>query len=214
MSAILYDDAIVDKLQKLITIPNLHILKPEETSRLFEEKSDESHDKMTLPLIALSRRGYKIVNRNKQPKSYDGIKIRAYDKNGKEINPGSAFKLNAIPIELEYSLDIYALNLEQCETFSREFIFSFVNYPTGEINIPYNDVNVTHKFTIHLEENVEDNSDIKERLFASQFTRYTLRFIVDDAYLFSIPNKKNFEISCVGIVVQDNQSQREIEKIK
>ena len=106
------------------------------------------------------------------------------------------------------------MKLNDCETYAREFIFQLVNHPTGEVFIPYNDANVTHKFTIHLEQEVEDNSDIKERLFPSQFTRYTISFMVDDAYLFSIPNKKNVEIHCVKMDVQDRESKEIIEEIK
>ena len=111
MSANLYDDAIVDKLQDMLGKDSgLHILKPEETSRLFNERADTSHDNITLPTIALSRRGFRILNPNKQPKTYDGIKIRAYDKEGNLINQGSVLKLNAIPIQLNYQLDIYLLS--------------------------------------------------------------------------------------------------------
>ena len=211
MSANLYDDAIVNKLQDLLQKDSgIHILKPEETSRLFNEKADENHDRITLPLIALSRRGYTITNPNKQPKTYDGIKIRAYDKDGNLINKGSVLKLNAIPIQLNYQLDIYTLNLNDCENYTREFIFQLVNHPTGEVYIPYNDANVTHKFTIHVEQEVEDNSDIRERLFPSQFTRYTISFMVDDAYLFSIPNRKNVEIESSEIVVRDNYLKEDV----
>ena len=215
MSANLYDDAIAQKLQNMLNKDSgIHILKPDETTRLFNEKADVSHDKITLPIIALSRRGYRILNPNKQPKSYDGIKIVKRDKHNNVIKEESALKLNAIPIQLNYQLDIYTLDLDDCENYSREFIFQLVNHPTGEVFIPYNDANVTHKFTIHVEQEVEDNSDIKERLFPSQFTRYTISFMVDDAYLFSIPNKKTVEIHCVKMDVQDRESKEIIEEIK
>ena len=215
MSANLYDDALVDKLQSMLNQDSgIKILKPEETSRLFSERLDEGHDKMSLPLIALSRRGFRILNTNAQPKSRDGITIRAYDKNGNLINKGSALKLNAIPIQLNYQLDIYTLDLDDCENYAREFIFQLVNHPTGQVFIPYNDANVTHKFTIHVEQDVEDNSDIRERLFPGQFTRYTISFMIDDAYLFSIPNKKNVSIGCIKVDVKDNQLQEIVEEIK
>ena len=215
MSANLYDDAIAQKLQNMLNKDSgIHILKPDETTRLFNEKADMSHDKITLPIIALSRRGYRILNSNKQPKSYDGIKIVKRDKYNNVIKEESALKLNAIPIQLNYQLDIYTLDLDDCENYSREFIFQLVNHPTGEVFIPYNDANVTHKFTIHVEQEVEDNSDIRERLFPSQFTRYTISFMVDDAYLFSIPNKKTVEIHCVKMDVQDRESKEIIEEIK
>lgn len=215
MSANLYDDAVVKKLQNMLNENSgLKILKPNETSRLFGNVIDANHDKMTLPLIALSRRGYTILNPNKQPKTHSGITIKAYDKNNNLVNNGSALKLNAIPIQLNYQLDIYAVDLDDCETYAREFIFQLVNYPTGEVFIPYNGANATHKFSIHVEQEVEDNSDIPERIFASQFSRYTISFMVDDAYLFSVSKKNNVEIGCVKVDVQDNQSKEIVEEIK
>ena len=215
MSANLYDDAVVKKLQDLLQKDSgIHILKPDETSRLFNMKADTSHDKLTLPIIALSRRGFTITNTNAQPKSRDGIKIRAVNKNGDAVITDSVLTLNAIPIQLNYQLDIYTLNLDDCENYAREFIFQLVNHPTGEVFIPYNDANVTHKFTIHLEQEVEDNSDIQERLFPSQFTRYTISFMVDDAYLFSVPNKNIAKIECAKVVVEDSKSHEIVEETK
>ena len=215
MSATLYDDAVVKKLQAMIpSETGLKILKPDETERFLMMRADESRDSITLPQIMLSRRGYRILNTNKQPKSWDGIKIRVYDKDGDLVNQGSVLKLNAIPIYLEYQLDIYTINLEECEDYVREFIFELVNNPRCNVVIPYNNSKVTHNFSIHVQENVEDNSDIKERLFPGQFTRYTLTLTIDDAYLFSVPNRKNVEIVCAGISIVDEQSHEEIEKIK
>ena len=52
---------------------------------------------------------------------------------------------------------------------------------------------------------VEDNSDIAQRLLPDQFTRFTFKLYIDDAYLFSVPIKENtrvdgnIEIETVGI---------------
>lgn len=211
MSTKLYDDALVKRLQDLVADSNIRILKPDETTRLFEEKADETKDNLKLPLICLRRRGFTITNANKQPKSFDGIKIRAYDNEGHLLN--KFYQLNAIPITINYQLDIYTLNLEECEDYCREFIFNFVNNPTITVVIPYQGINKTHKSTIHVEEEAVDNSDIRERLFPSQFTRYTLNLVCDDAYLFSVPKGKLVEFQDIGVVVQDRQSHEEIERI-
>ena len=211
MGARLYDEALVAKIQKWIKDPNLHILKPNETSRLLKMKADEGNDSITLPLIGLSRSGYRILNTNKQPKSFDGVTIRVYDKEGKLVNKGSGMKLNAIPIQLEYYLDIYTIDFEECDEYARNFIFNFINYPTSYVEIPYNDVKVTHKFTMHLEEDVEDNSDVPERLFPDQFTRYTLKIIIDDAYLFSVPSKVNVAIQGAELDTRDNVQNKIVE---
>ena len=41
---------------------------------------------------------------------------------------------------------------------------------------------------------VEDASDIPERLISGQFTRMTIQFVVDDAYLFDIKISKTKRI--------------------
>lgn len=201
MGARLYDEAVVDKIRKWVKDPNVLILKPGEVKRFLEITADESKDRITLPQIHLSRSGYRVLNANKMPKSFDGITLVAYDEDGHVINEGKAMKLNAIPIQLEYQLDIYTARYEECDEYARNFVFNFVNYPTGEVLIPYNGANVHHKFTIHLESDVEDTSDVPQRLFPTQFTRHTLSFVIDDAYLFSIPVRNNVEI--VGYSVSD-----------
>ena len=41
---------------------------------------------------------------------------------------------------------------------------------------------------------MEDNSDIPERLFPGQFSRMTINFTLNDAYLWDIRKRDNFEI--------------------
>ena len=51
-----------------------------------------------------------------------------------------------------------------------------------------------HDSTVRVESTVSDNSDIPERLISGQFTRMTLRLIIDDAWLFSVPFMDNWDI--------------------
>ena len=185
-----YDEALVNKIQKWDKDSRLHILKPEETSRLFSIKADENNDKpIELPLIALSRgTNVTLLNVNKHAMSFGGMKVLNFDEKGNEKKEKSVFLLNAIPIQLEYQLDIYTRDLVEADEYMRNFVFNFVNLPNLEIEIPYNNTRLHHKSTIHLENVVQDNSDIPQRLFPSQFTRYTLSLVVDDAYLFQKMN--------------------------
>lgn len=212
MGARFYDDAIAERLQKWIKDPNIHILKPSETTRMLEIKADESRDRITLPQIQLSRSGYTILNSRKKPMSFDGITVRAYDKDGNLVNPGSAMKLNAIPIRLEYQLDIYTRGFDECDEYVRDFVFHLVNHPVYDITIPYNGMNLKHNFTMHLEDEVEDTSDIPQRLFPDQFTRYTMSIVIDDAYLFSIPSKGNVQIELAQLDVKDKELDRIVER--
>ena len=59
---------------------------------------------------------------------------------------------------------------------------------------------------IYLDSTISDNSDIKEHLFADQFVRFTLKLIIDDAYLFSIPVKDPVSLELGDIQVLDSKT--------
>ena len=86
----------------------------------------------------------------------------------------------------------------------RNFVFNIINYPNLHIEIPYNDAKVIHDSTVLLESTISDTSDIPERLISGQFTRLSLRLTIDDAYLFSVPFMKNWNVEYTDeIKVQD-----------
>ena len=183
-----YDEAIKNKISNWIKDPNMVITSPNETRRLFEYTLDRNNDKpITLPLIALRRNpDVRILNTNKRALTFDGATIEAND-----IKVSS---LSGIPIALTYQLDIYTRYYEECDDYVRNFIFNFINYPNLHITIPYNGTEIDHDSTISLLEDFSDNSDIPERLIPGQFTRFTLNFTVDDAYLFSVPIKDTVKL--------------------
>ena len=209
MSLKLYDDALTNKIQNWIKDKNLKVLNPHDTTELWKITADEKNDKpITLPLIALSRKSkITLTNTNKKPSSFDGFKIFAYDKNGNIVTKDKMQKLTAIPMVLEYQLDIYCQHQSEADEYLRNFVFNFVNFPKVNIEIPYNDCDLIHESNIYLDENVEDNSDIPERKFFSQFTRYTLNLTIDDAYMFSAPIKDNLLISSVKLDITDKDGE-------
>lgn len=191
-----YDEAVVSKIQNWTkNNKNIRILKPEETTRLFEIDAHTTSDKpLTLPLIAISRdKDIEILNTQKQTKTFSGYSFKL-DEN---VN----MPINAIPIKLSYQLDIYTRYMKEADEYVRNFVFNFINYPNLKITLPYNDSNFEHESNILLEASITDNSDIKEHLFADQFTRFTLRFIIDDAYLFSIPENVPAKLSQIDLNV-------------
>lgn len=195
MAIELYDEAIYNKILKWVKNPNASVLKPDETERLFRQQSDEKKDKpITLPLIAISRdKNIEIGNINKQPKSFDGFKLQTNEK--------ETVLMSVIPIKIDYQIDIYTKLLKEAGEYVRDFIFKLVNNPNVKITLPYYDFMIPHASTLHLENQITDNSDIKEKLFSDQFTRFTIRFSVDDAYLFSTPIKENAKIDELQIDV-------------
>ena len=188
MAVRFYDEALVAKLKKWTQDTDVTLLGVNETKRRFEVLADKNNDQpIKLPLITLSRNGgYTILSKNKKPLSYDGNTfVRSNDKSA---------LLNGIPISIQYQIDIYTRYLEEADEYARNIVFNIVNYPKLNIEIPYEDLGLTHDANIMLSSDVDDNSDIPERLIPGQFTRLTIGVVIDDAYLFDVHIKKNLSI--------------------
>ena len=135
--------------------------------------------------------------------SFDGLML---DSDGKHT-----LQLNGIPIYLSYQLDIYTRRYDEGDELLREFVFKLVNNPQIVIELPYNNQKFKHVATIEMQTDIEDTSDISERLFPGQFTRWTLRFDIDGAYLFSLPYVDNVSIDGYELEVRQDLSKYEKE---
>lgn len=188
MSATLYDKALTEKIRNWTKNTNIVITSPDETKRIFEYKADTTNDEpIQLPLITIRRNPrMTILNTSKQPMTFDGWK--------RIINSEKGSMLNGIPIQLNYSIDIYTRFLEEAEEYVRNFVYNIINYPKLSIEIPYNDSKYIHNANIILNADINDNSDIPERLIPGQFTRKTIEIIIDDAYLFDYRTKDTWRI--------------------
>lgn len=183
-----YDEALLEKIKKWVKDPNMTITGPDETRRLFQYLGDINDDKpLKLPIIALRRlTPVRILSTNKKPLTYDGWR--------KNNNGEKGDQLNAIPIEINYQLDIYTRYMAEADEYIRNFIFQIINHPKLSIEIPYNNAKIMHDSNIRLSENIDDNSGIPERLIEGQFTRLTLSINIDDAYLFDYRIKDNWKV--------------------
>ena len=188
MSIGLYDKALTEKISKWVNDPNMRISGPDETRRLFQYKADTNNDgPIELPLIAIRRgRDIEVIRTNKKPTTFDGLTLQA--------NSDQVMLLNSVPISVSYQIDIYTRQFSEADEYVRNFIFNIINYPTLNISIPYNDINLTHTSNIRMVGSVSDNSDISERLIVGQFTRFTIGIAIDDAYLWSAPIKRNLKV--------------------
>ena len=190
MSAYLYDEALLNKLKAWTNKTSMHIYSDDEsTERLFEIEADTKGDKpIQLPLIALRRSpgGFTLSSMTKQPMSFDGAAI---DKSQEK-----SVVLNAIPINLQYQLDIYTRNKIEAEEYARNFVFNIINYPKMKVIIPYMGKDFVHNATIRLSQEVSDNSDVPQRLSIGQFTRYTLNLYIENAYLWDVRERDNYKI--------------------
>lgn len=203
-----YDDAVANKINSWLPKDKnrkIQVLKPDETKRLFSIEADEKNDKpLTLPLIALSRSNtVSLKQKTMTPMSFDGLMLDSDSKH--------TLQLNGIPIYLSYQLDIYTRRYDEGDELLREFVFKLINNPQIVIELPYNNQKFKHVATIEMQTDIEDTSDISERLFPGQFTRWTLRFDIDGAYLFSLPYVDNVSIDGYELEVRQDLSKYEKE---
>lgn len=199
MSIRLYDEALVSKLKQWTQGIDVHIYSPDDTRRLFEVIADTSNDEpLKLPIICLRRDPtVTIINKNKRPLTFDGItKDATYEK---------SLLINAIPISIGYQLDIYTRYLSECDELSRNFVYHLINFPRVRVNIPYENDFLEHDSSLHLTGDIQDNSNIQERLITGQFTRFTLTFSVDDAYLWDIRARDNYSFECDEVEVSEDE---------
>ena len=194
MSVYLYDEALVQKLKGWTENTQVNVYSPDDTRRLFEVIADNTNDKpIQLPIICLRRKpGINVLHTGKKPLSFDGMRLDATTER--------ALKLNAIPIKVEYQLDIYARYFKEADEFLRNITFNIINYPKLEVVIPYNGFDIKHSGFIHMSENIEDNSNIPERLISGQFTRFTFNISIDDAYLWDARVRNNYRITDAIVV--------------
>lgn len=188
MSVRLYDDALVKKIKNWVKDEKVRILSPDETLELFQKIANDKNDEpISLPIISLTRsREVDLDHPHKKMMTFDGMMLDAtIDK---------SLQIDAIPMTLNYQLDIYTRYKYEADEYMRNFVFNLVNHPKVKVVLPYNDINYTHYSNVRLVPTIEDNSDVPNRLVSDQFTRWTISFTIDDAYLFSLPYKSNVHI--------------------
>ena len=186
-----YDDILVAKILKwLPENTNLRVLGPSESKKLFELTADDTQDQpFKLPLITLTRsKDIELLSTIKQPKSYEGLKLLS--------TPEETLHLNVIPIKLLYDLTIYTKTEEEVDEYVRNFLFKLINNPVIKVRIPYNNTQIEHVANIRVLSNISDTSDISERIFSGQFHCWTIQLEIQDAFLFSLPYRRNWQL-CV-----------------
>ena len=188
MSIALYDKAFKEKLLKWTKDTQVTILDPSETRKMFEIIADKNNDgNIQLPIISLRRPGgFSLLSTAKRPLAFDGLTL--------EANHEKAKQLNAIPISIPYQIDIFTRYQEEMDEYVRNIVFNIINYPKLDVVIPYNNENYKHHSNIRLNGEIEDTSDIPERLVSGQFVRNSMQITVDDAYLFDVRYRDVYSI--------------------
>ena len=208
MSTRFYDEALTKKLSYWTKSTNVKIYSPSDTRQLFEVIADETDDKpIQLPIICIRRTGgFQIKNVAKQPLSYDAKTIAQSEQ--------KAMKLNAIPVQINYQIDIYTRYFDEADEFVRNLVFNFINFPSLTVLLRYLDQELEHKSTIVLSDEVVDNSDIPERFVKGNFTRLSINLSIPDAYLWDVRIKDTSHIEGFGVRAMDLSEEQKEEGIE
>lgn len=197
MGARFYDEALIAKIRSWVGDQRLSVISSSDVSQLFATTADQQNDNgVELPLIAITRSGFSISNTNRTDFSINGLTL--------EVNRQRSEWLNAIPINLRYQIDVYSRYMEQADEIIRNMIFNIVNFPRLTISLPYYDQDIKQTSSIHLDEQVQDNSTIPERLIYGQFTRLTLNIDILDAYLYDLRIGDNKKIDTNVYLEEEN----------
>ena len=177
----LYDNAIVDKFKSLFQDSRITVQPPENAIRYVAQLSN---DDVTFPLISLNRTSWSLRSSDiSWAQSRTGVANRINEDNTISV-------MRAIPIQMEYQLDIYTVDRLTNDEIYRELIFYFIKNPTLEVEIPYT-VDGKHVFNFDINPDITDNSDTVEHVNKGVLYRYTSTWVVKDAYLFEGTDEYN-----------------------
>ena len=190
MSIRLYDEAIVWKIKSwLPTETKVSVLSPDDLSRLYEIEARENGDKpVTLPMITVSRNTDVTMELPTwTPSSRYGYTMAT--------NEDKWFKFRNITIKLDYQIDIYTKKAIEADALLTELVYKLMLDNQIVVHIKnWENLDLKHVSTITLDSTLRDTSDISERLFPGQFTRWTINASINDAHLFSTPYKNLWSI--------------------
>lgn len=187
MSVWRYDKAIVENFREILNDDRIHIMPPENAIKFIAQLKK---DDISFPLISIQRLGYSIINSrvNHSAKFIGGY----HHNNGDNTNTF----VQAIPIRIEYQIDVYTVDQQSCDEFCRELIFYLMQNPTLIVKYPYM-VNGEHKFNLFLNDEIVDNSDTVNHINNGVLFRHTLTMYTDDANLFAGDIQKQGNVKAI-----------------
>lgn len=175
MSIYMYDEAIVKSFRNLVNDNRITITPPDNVFRTIGRIAE---DRIEFPLISLTRTGMSINMSSVQHfTKFEGATVE-YDEDENKFK-----KIQAIPIRINYLVDVWTKSRKENDSIIRELIFYYMTHPTLEVDIPYG-LDISHNFNLFLDEDIDDNSDIVEHKNRGEYFRQTLSMYTDDAYIW------------------------------
>lgn len=199
-----YDMALIEDLRTRFNLKkdgtpktnnNVYITNAE---NVFEIIGDVSNDEIKFPLISLVRTGWSISDEKPEMMTKAGAlkDVKIGDKDGKL----KQIRLQAIPISINYQIDVWTRTRIDNDAVTRELVWYYTLNPQLLVEIPHG-LNMTHPFNIFFESEIEDNSDIVEHINRGQYFRQTLGLYINDAYLWRSSVKNVTTVESVGFEI-------------
>ena len=123
---------------------------------VFRIIGDIENDNIKFPIISLVRTGWRLLDFSQEFQNNTGALVGYL-----EDPPGTRIRqvrLQAIPIQINYQLDIWTQNRIDNDVIAREFIWFYKLNPQLLVKIPHG-LNITHPFNIGIESEIVDNID-------------------------------------------------------
>lgn len=174
MSVYLYDEALVKQMRKITGDDRIHIVDPDSAISFFAQFDK---DKVEFPAIVISRGAVTLNDYRNQVVALKGQSARIDENN-------LVVKAKLIPIRIEWTIDVFAVDRFTCDEIIRELVFYFITYPRFEVQVPYQ-LDIPQNFDIFVSSNIEDNSDLVEFPNRGEYFRETITVWTDNAHFYS-----------------------------
>ena len=208
-----YDMSIIDDFRARFnykkdgTPKTNNIIQITNSENVFEIIGDLENDNIQFPIISLTRTGWSIKDFHQETQTHLGALVDYIEPTDKKDDRLKQVRLQAIPIKINYQVDIWTQNRADNDILARELIWFYTLNPQLLVKIPHG-LNAKHVFNVMFDFDIVDNSDIVEHNSKGRYYRQTLGLYVDDAYLWrsSVTNVPKIEDLKYSIYEGDIQS--------
>ena len=174
MSVYLYEQALADKLREITGDERIHIVTPDLAVQYLAEFDK---DKVQLPAIIISRNSVRINDTRNHYATLKGETARIEED-------ATVVKAKIVPITINWSINVYAVDRYTCDEIVRELVFYFLTSPKFYITVPY-DLDIKQEFDVFLDNEIADNSDLVNFPNTGEYFRETLTIYTDNAHFYA-----------------------------
>jgi len=185
----LYDEAILTKFKGVFKNT---VYAP--TDEAFARCAELNEGKVLLPLISIYRPEFMTIdntNLNK-PAFFQGRPFEVSEKD-LEGQPLKIKNLRTLAVTLRYQADVWGKKEEEYLRLTEELLFWLIANPYVKITEPLSGKEL--EFSIILEDNIMDNTDITGFQERGRLYRCTFEFEISHAQLFSLSEIDNLVAS-------------------